>query len=84
LALCTAAIAQEILTNDSIEIMAMARLGDAVIVSMNQNQAGHYGVTPETLIALKGEGISHPQDTAEKRGLGILECASATGNLKRS
>jgi len=58
LALCTAAIAQEILTNDSIKKMAMARLGDDVIVSMIQNQAGHYDVTPETLIALKREGIT--------------------------
>jgi hypothetical protein len=59
LALSASAIAQETLTNDSIEKMAMARLGDDVIVAMIQNQAGHYDVTPETLISLKREGISN-------------------------
>lgn len=58
LALSASAIAQEALTNDSIEKMATARLGDDVIVTMIQSQAGHYDVTPDTLIALKREGIS--------------------------
>jgi hypothetical protein len=35
------AIAQEALTNDSIEKMAKARLGDDVIVSVIQSQGGH-------------------------------------------
>jgi hypothetical protein len=58
LALSTAAFAQQVLTNESVEKMAKARLGDDVIISMIQSQAGHYEVTPEALIALKKKGIS--------------------------
>jgi hypothetical protein len=58
LVLSAAAFAQEVLTNESIEKMARARLGDDVIVSMIKSQAGHYDVTPDTLIALKRKGIS--------------------------
>jgi hypothetical protein len=58
LALSAALFAQETLSNASIEKMARARLGDEVIVSMIQNQAGRYDVTPDSFIALKGEGIS--------------------------
>ena len=58
LALSTAAFAQQVLTNESVEKMAKARLSDDVIVSMIQSQAGHYEVTPEALIALKKKGIS--------------------------
>ena len=58
LALCAAAFAQQVLTNESVEKMAKARLGDDVIVSMIQSQAGHYEVTPDALIALKKKGIS--------------------------
>jgi hypothetical protein len=46
------------LSNTSIEKMARARLGDDVIVSMIQSQAGHYDVTPDSFIAIKREGIS--------------------------
>lgn len=58
LALCAAALAQQVLTNETVEKMAKARLGDDVIVSMIQSQAGHYDVTPDALIALKKKGIS--------------------------
>jgi hypothetical protein len=58
LALCAAAFAQQVLTNESVEKMAKARLGDDVIVSMIQSQAGRYDVTPDALIALKKKGIS--------------------------
>jgi hypothetical protein len=58
LALCGAAFAQQALTNESVEKMAKARLGDDVIVSLIQSQEGHYEVTPEALIALKKKGIS--------------------------
>jgi hypothetical protein len=58
LVLSTAAVAQEALTNDSIEKMSRARLGDDVIVSLIQNHAGQYDVTPDTLIDLKREGVS--------------------------
>jgi hypothetical protein len=58
-AMTAAAAAQVTLNNDSIEKMAIARLGDDVIVAMIQNQAGHYDVTPDTLIAMKREGISN-------------------------
>ena len=56
--MCAAAFAQQVLTNESVEKMAKARLGDDVIVSMIQSQAGHYEVTPDALIALKKKGIS--------------------------
>ncbi len=56
--LSAVAIAQEALTNDSIEKMSQARLGDDVIVAMIQSQVGHYEVTPDTLITLKREGVS--------------------------
>jgi hypothetical protein len=58
LVLSAAAFAQQVLTNESVEKMAKARLGDDVIVSMIQSQAGHYEVTPDALIALKKKGIS--------------------------
>jgi len=54
----TCALAQEALTNASIEKMAKAGLGDDVIVSMIQSQPGHYELTPDTLISLKKGGIS--------------------------
>ena len=57
-AMAAAAAPQATSNNDSIEKMAMARLGDDVIVAMIQNQAGHYDLTPDTLIAMKREGIS--------------------------
>lgn len=59
LAIAAAAVPQVTLNNDSIEKMAMARLGDDVIVAMIQNQAGQYDLTPDTLIAMKREGISN-------------------------
>jgi hypothetical protein len=46
LALSTVTFAQEPLTNTAIEKLASARLGDDVIVSLIQNQPGHYDVTP--------------------------------------
>ena len=52
------AIGQEPLTNDSIQKMAKAGLGDDVIVSMIQSQPGHYELTPDTLVALKKGGLS--------------------------
>lgn len=52
------AVAQEPLTNDSIQKMAKAGLGDDVIVSMIQSQPGHYDLTPDTLVALKKDGLS--------------------------
>jgi hypothetical protein len=54
-----AAAAQVTLNNDAIEKMARARLGDDVIVSMIQGQAGNYDLTPDALIVMKREGISN-------------------------
>jgi hypothetical protein len=59
LALTGAAIAQEVLTNDSIVKMAHARLSDDVIVSLIQNQAGNYELSSDTLIDLKRKGITN-------------------------
>jgi hypothetical protein len=39
--------------------MAHARLSDDVIVSLIENQVGHYDVSPSTLIDLKRKGISN-------------------------
>ncbi|HEY4051781.1 MAG TPA: hypothetical protein VGM27_33425 [Acidobacteriaceae bacterium] len=58
LALSSAVFAQVTLTNDSIEKMARARLGDDVIVSLIQNQNGNFDLSPDTLINLKRRGIS--------------------------
>jgi hypothetical protein len=57
-ALSMVATAQQPLTNESIEKMAKAGLGDDVIVSMIQSQPGHYDVTPDTLVSLKNAGLS--------------------------
>jgi hypothetical protein len=59
LALSGAAIAQEVLTNDSILKMTHARLSDDVIVSLIQNQAGNYELSSDTLIDLKKRGVSN-------------------------
>ena len=58
LSLSVLIFAQEPLTNASIEKMTKAGLGEDVIVSMVQNQPGHYDLTPETLVSLKTEGVS--------------------------
>src|SRR5215471_4676951 len=52
------ATAQQPLTNESIQKMAKAGLGDDVIVSMIQSQPGHYDLTPDTLVSLKSAGLS--------------------------
>ena len=54
IALC----AQEPLNNASIEKMTKAGLGEDVIVSVVQNQPGHYDLSPDALVALKKEGVS--------------------------
>jgi hypothetical protein len=57
-ALSLTVFAQEPLTNASIEKMTKAGLGESVIVSMVQNQAGKYDLSPDAIIALKTEGVS--------------------------
>jgi hypothetical protein len=52
------AFGQEALTNASIVKMTKAGLGDDLIVSMVQNQPGHYELTPDTLTSLKSQGVS--------------------------
>jgi len=52
------AFGQEALTNASIVKMTKAGLGEDLIVSMVQNQPGHYDLTPDTLTSLKSEGVS--------------------------
>jgi len=51
-------LAQEALNNDSVVKMTKAGLGEDVIVSMIQNQPGHYDVKPDTLVTLKAAGVS--------------------------
>jgi hypothetical protein len=57
-ALSIVASAQQPLTNESIQKMAKAGLGDDVIVSMIQSQPGHYDLNPDTLVSLKKDGLS--------------------------
>ena len=57
-ALSSVAGAQQPLTNESIQKMAKAGLGDDVIVSMIQSQPGNYDLNPETLVSLKKDGLS--------------------------
>jgi hypothetical protein len=52
------AFGQEALTNASIVKMTKAGLGEGLIVSMVQNQPGHYDLTPDTLTSLKSQGVS--------------------------
>jgi hypothetical protein len=57
-ALSIVATAQQPLTDESIQKMAKAGLGDDVIVSMIQSQPGHYDLNPDTLVSLKKDGLS--------------------------
>jgi hypothetical protein len=52
------ALAQSVLSNDSITKMAKAGLGDDVIVSMIKGQPGSYTVDPDAVIQLKKAGLS--------------------------
>ena len=51
-------VAQQTLDNAAVVKMTKAGLGEDVIVSMVQNQPGHYDLTPDTLVSLKTEGVS--------------------------
>lgn len=52
------AFAQSGLNNDSIAKMTKAGLGDDVILSMIKGQPGNYAIDPDTVIQLKGAGLS--------------------------
>jgi hypothetical protein len=56
--MAVSAFGQEPLNNASIVKMTKAGLGDDLIVSMVQNQPGHYDLTPDTLTSLKSGGVS--------------------------
>ena len=51
-------IAQQELDNAAVVKMTKAGLGEDVIVSMVQNQPGHYDLSPDTLVSLKNDGVS--------------------------
>jgi len=51
-------MAQTALDNAAVVKMTKAGLGEDVIVSMVQNQPGHYDLTPDTLVSLKSNGVS--------------------------
>ncbi len=57
-ALSIGASAQDTLTNDAVVKMIKAGLGDGIVISTIQNQAGKYFLTPDDLIKLKGQGVS--------------------------
>jgi hypothetical protein len=63
-ALALVAVAQDILTNDSIVKMVNSGLGENLVVSMVQNQPGKYVLTPEEVVKLKDAGVSEKILTA--------------------
>jgi hypothetical protein len=72
-------LSQEALNNDSVVKMAKAGLGEDVIVSMVQNQPGHYELTPDTLVNLKSQGVSDKvlAAMAARNGAGAAAAAKA-------
>jgi len=58
LILCPLMLAQQALDNAAVVKMSKAGLGEDLIVSMIQNQPGQYELTPDTLVALKADGVS--------------------------
>jgi len=57
LAFAVCALAQEVLTNESILKMVKAGLGESLIISMIQGQPGNYTLTADELIRLKNAGV---------------------------
>lgn len=51
-------LAQTALTNDAIVKMVKAGLAEDVILNMIQSQPAQFTVTPDAMIALKGDGVS--------------------------
>ena len=58
LMLCPLMLAQQSLDNAAVVKMSKSGLGEDLIVSMIQNQPGQYELTPDTLVALKADGVS--------------------------
>jgi len=58
LMLCPLMLAQQTLDNAAVVKMSKSGLGEDLIVSMIQNQPGKYELTPDTLVALKADGVS--------------------------
>jgi len=58
LVLCPLMLAQQALDNAAVVKMSKSGLGEDLIVSMIQNQPGKYELTPDTLVALKADGVS--------------------------
>ena len=58
LAVSSLSLAQQPLNNDAVQKMVKRGLGDDVIVSMIQSQPGRYDVSPDTMVALKNDGVS--------------------------
>jgi hypothetical protein len=57
LAIACLALAQDVLTNDSVLKMVKAGLGEGLIVNMIQGQPGKYSLTPDDLVKLKEQGV---------------------------
>jgi len=58
LAVSSLSLARQPLNNDAVQKMVKGGLGDDVIVSMIQSQPGRYDVSPDTMVALKNDGVS--------------------------
>ncbi len=63
-ALAFLAVAQDVLTNDSIVKMVKSGFGESLIVSMVQGQPGKYSLSPDELMKLKDAGVSEKILTA--------------------
>jgi hypothetical protein len=58
LAAAAPAFSQQPLSNDSVDKMVKAGLDESTIMTMIQNQPGHYDLSVDALVALKKDGVS--------------------------
>lgn len=58
LLIITLAVAQTVMTNDSVIKMVKAGLGEDIVISTIKAQPGQYGTAADDLISLKGAGVS--------------------------
>lgn len=58
LLIVTLAVAQTVMTNDSVIKMVKAGLGEDIVISTIKAQPGQYGTAADDLISLKGAGVS--------------------------
>jgi hypothetical protein len=64
LMLAMVAVAEDMLTNESVLKLVKSGLGDDLIVGIVQNQPGKYSLTPDEMVRLKQAGVSEKILTA--------------------